>query len=67
MKPLDKIILTVIDQREWNDDDEVYFLCLPENEEMGECSHMPRATETWGRSCNLAEFKITSQPTHACI
>lgn len=66
MKPLDKIILIVIDQREWNDD-EVYFLCLPENEEMGECSHMPRATETWGRSCNLAEFKITSQPTHACI
>lgn len=66
MKPLDKIILTVIDQREWNDD-EVYFLCLPENEEMGECSHMPRATETWSRSCNLAEFKITSQPTHACI
>ena len=55
-----------MDQREWNDD-EVYFLCLPENEEMGECSHMPRATETWGRSCNLAEFKITSQPTHACI
>lgn len=66
MKPLDKIILIVMDQREWNDD-EVYFLCLPENEEMGECSHMPRATETWGRSCNLAEFKITSQPTHACI
>ena len=66
MKPLDKIILTVIDQREWNDD-EVYFLCLPENEEMGECSHMPQAIETWGRSCNLAEFKITSQPTHACI
>lgn len=45
MKPLDKIILTVIDQREWNDD-EVYFLCLPENEEMGECSHTLRATET---------------------
>lgn len=66
MKPLDKIILIVMDQREWNDD-EVYFLCLPENEEMGECSHMPQATETWGRSCNLAEFKITSQPTHACI
>ena len=66
MKPLDKIILIVMDQREWNDD-EVYFLYLPENEEMGECSHMPRATETWGRSCNLAEFKITSQPTHACI
>lgn len=63
MKPLDKIILIVMDQREWNDD-EVYFLCLPENEEMGECSHMPRATETWGRSCNLAEFKITFQPTH---
>lgn len=55
-----------MDQREWNDD-EVYFLCLPENEEMGECSHMPRATETWGRSCNLAEFKITSQPTHDCM
>lgn len=66
MKPLDKIILIVMDQREWNDD-EVYFLCLPENEEMGECSHMPRATETWGRSCNLAEFKITSQPTHDCM
>ena len=66
MKPLDKIILIVMDQREWNDD-EVYFLCLPENEEMGECSHMPRATETWGRSCNLAEFKITFQPTHDCM
>ena len=66
MKPLDKIILIVMDQREWNDD-EVYFLCLPENEEMGECSHMPQATETWGRSCNLAEFKITSQPTHDCM
>ena len=66
MKSLDKIILTVIDQREWNDD-EVYFLCLPENEEMGECSHMPQATETWGRSCNLAEFKITFQPTHDCM
>lgn len=52
-----------MDQREWNDD-EVYFLCLPENEEMGECSHTLRATETWGRSCNLAEFKITFQPTH---
>lgn len=66
MKPLDKIILIVMDQREWNDD-EVYFLCLPENEEMGECSHTLRATETWGRSCNLAEFKITSQPTHDCM
>lgn len=66
MKPLDKIILIVMDQREWNDD-EVYFLCLPENEEMGECSHTLWATETWGRSCNLAEFKITSQPTHDCM